>query len=331
MSSTSSVSDTIAVMKATQKYLYQFACPILMLFGTIGCILNLIIFTEKALRKNPCSIYFIAYNMANFLYIYSSLLALTLSVGYSIDVSIYNLIVCRLRIYTVSLFNTLSPFYLILASVDRVFITSSNALIRQRSTCRFAYLCIIIGTLFWALFHSHALIASNIKQIAPSSFLCYFQQGIHLVFVSYYSVIKETLALLLMIIFGLWSINNIRNLRHIRVVSNLSVSLTNAERSSHSTSSKDRQLIFMLLMDIIICASFSFAFAIFLIYQQITQNYIKSREQIQIENIVRNLCLFCSGTPFCTSFYANLIVSKTFRNEVKKAFSWKQIFCINSF
>ncbi|CAF5014836.1 unnamed protein product, partial [Rotaria sp. Silwood1] len=222
MSSTSSVSDTIAVMKATQKYLYQFACPILMLFGTIGCILNLIIFTEKALRKNPCSIYFIAYNMANFLYIYSSLLALTLSVGYSIDVSIYNLIVCRLRIYTVSLFNTLSPFYLILASVDRVFITSSNALIRQRSTCRFAYLCIIIGTLFWALFHSHALIASNIKQIAPSSFLCYFQQGIHLVFVSYYSVIKETLALLLMIIFGLWSINNIRNLRHIRVVSNLS-------------------------------------------------------------------------------------------------------------
>ncbi|CAF2843332.1 unnamed protein product [Rotaria sp. Silwood2] len=163
MSSPSSASDTIAAMKAAQKYLYQFACPVLMLFGTIGCVLNIIVFTQKALRQYPCSIYFIAYNVANFLYIYSSLLALTLSAGYSIDAGIYNLIVCRLRLYTVCVFNVLSPFYLILTSVDRIFVISSNALTRQRSTCRFAYLCIIIGTLFWALSHSHILIASNIR------------------------------------------------------------------------------------------------------------------------------------------------------------------------
>ncbi|CAF1234373.1 unnamed protein product [Rotaria sp. Silwood1] len=329
MSLASSASETIAAMKAAQKYLYQCGGPILMLIGTIGCMLNLIVFTQKALRKNPCSIYFIAYNVANFLYIYSSLLALTLSVGYSIDVSIYNLIICRLRLYTVSLFNTLSPFYLILASVDRIFVTSSNALTRQRSTRRFAYLCILIGTLFWALFHSHALIASNIRQLAPNAFLCYFQQGIHLVFVSYYAVIKETSTLLLMIICGLWSVKNIRNIQHVRGVTNLSTSRTTTEGSSHSASSKDRQLIFMLLLDIIICASFSFAFAIFLMYQQITQNYTKSSDQIQIENIVRNLCLFSAGIPFCTSCYANLIVSKTFRYEAKKALSWKRIFCIH--
>ncbi|CAF1667230.1 unnamed protein product, partial [Rotaria magnacalcarata] len=41
----------------------------------------------------------------------------------------------------------------------------------------------------------------------------------------------------------------------------------------------------MLLMTIGIYASFSFAYAIFLIYQQITQYCIKSAEQTQIETV----------------------------------------------
>ncbi|CAM4827781.1 unnamed protein product [Rotaria magnacalcarata] len=135
---------------------------------------------------------------------YSSLLALALSLGYnSYDPSIYILVLCRLRLYATVLFNMLSPFYLILTSIDRILVTSSNDRTRQRSTRCFACLCIIIGTLFWALFHSHALISSNIQKLAPNVFLCYFQQGSHLIFVSYYSIIKETSTLLLMIICGL--------------------------------------------------------------------------------------------------------------------------------
>ncbi|CAF1152433.1 unnamed protein product [Rotaria sordida] len=329
MSSIPLSSDTIALMKSAQKYLYQFGCPILMFIGTVSCIINLIVFTQKILRKNPCSIYFIAYNVANFIYIYSSLLALTLSVGYSIDASVYNLIICRLRLYTVTLFNILSPFYIILASIDRILITSSNALTRQRSTRRLAYLCIIIGTLFWALFHIHALIASSITQLAPNTFLCYFQPGVHLIFVSYYALIKETSSLSLMIICGLWSIKNIRSMGRVRMIVNTSVSKTTTGGSIQSNSSKDQQLMFMLLMDIIIYASFSFVFVIYLMYQQTTQNYIKNAERIQIETCIRNICLFSAGIPFCTSCYANLIVSKTFRSEAKKAISWKRILCIN--
>ncbi|CAF4306656.1 unnamed protein product, partial [Rotaria magnacalcarata] len=72
-----------------------------------------------------------------------------------------------------------------------------------------------------------------------------------------------------------------------------------------------------------------FAYAIFLIYQQITQYCIKSAEQTQIETVVRNLCLFSSGIPFCTSGYANLVVSKTLRREAKKSLSWKRMFSID--
>ncbi|CAF4129150.1 unnamed protein product [Rotaria sordida] len=111
----------------------------------------------------------------------------------------------------------------------------------------------MIGTLFWTLFHIHALILTNIVQLSPNVVLCYFQQGIYLTFIGYYSLVKELTTLLLMIICGLWSIMNVRSMRRVR----------------------DRQLILLLLMDIIIYTLFSFVFAIFLIYQQITQNLYK--------------------------------------------------------
>jgi hypothetical protein len=318
MASPSPSTDLVTAMQSAQKYLYQLGCPILILMGTVSCALNLIIFRQRTLRRNPCSIYFIAYNMANFLYIYSSLLSLTLNLGYNIDFSAHSLIICRLRLYITILLNCLSPFFLILAAIDRILVTSRNALTRQRSTRRLAYTCIILGTLFWALFHSHALIWTNVEQTGSTTFLCYFQAGVYLTFIGYYSLIKETLVFLLMLICGLWPIKNIRQIRRIAVAPNLSVSRTTGESNPHSTSSKDRQLILMLLMDIGVYTLFSFALAIFLMYQQITQNYIKSADQIQIEFIVRNLCLFSVGIPFCVGCYTNLLVSKTFRRKVKK-------------
>jgi hypothetical protein len=237
-----------------------------MLIGTVSCVLNLIVFSQRTLRRNPCSVYFIAYNMANFLYIYSSLLSLTLSIGYNIDLSAHILIICRLRLYITILFNCLSPFYLILAAIDRILVTSRNALTRQRSTRRLAYTCIILGTLFWALFHSHALIWTTITEIGPNIFLCYFEAGVYLTFIGYYSIIEEILAFLLMLICGLWSIRNIRKIRRVRAAPDLSISRTTVEGNAHLTSSKDRQLILMLLMDIGVYTLFSFTFAIFLMY-----------------------------------------------------------------
>ncbi|CAF0807250.1 unnamed protein product [Adineta steineri] len=329
MSSQASTTDIIILMKSIQLYLYEIGCVILIFLGTLGCIINLIVFTQKNLRKNPCSIYFIAYNIANFIYIYSSLISLTLSIGYKIDASIYNLILCRLRLYIIALSNCLSSYYLILASIDRIWITSHNAIVRRRSNRRFACIFIIIGTIFWTLFHIHALIFSTISQIAPNTFLCYYQSGGHLIFMGYYSIVKETTALLLLIICGLWSIKNIRKTRRVRIAPVLSVSGTTVGNNILS-SSKDRQLILMLFMDITIYILFSFSFAIFLMYQQITQNQLKTSDRIQIETIIRNICLFSSGIPFCLGCYTNLFISKTFRSEIKKIFLSRQFFCCNS-
>ena len=71
------------------------------------------------------------------------------------------------------LLDVLSPSYLILASIDRMLVTSPNIATRRRSTPRLAFICIISVTLFWILFHSHILFLANITQVAPNNFVCY--------------------------------------------------------------------------------------------------------------------------------------------------------------
>jgi hypothetical protein len=326
----SSSTATLAALNSAQYYLFRFASPVVIFFGSIGCIINLMVFTQKILRKNSCSIYFIAYNIANFIFIYGASFYVTLSVGYNIDASVQNLVLCRLRFYTTVLSNCLCSFYLVLASIDRVLITSSNARTRQRSTLRMAYICVIGGTIFWTLFHTHILILTNIIQTSANVLICYSQPGVDRIFLTYYSLTKELLALTLLIGCGLRSIKNIRNsARRLGAATGASASVTAVTNTTQPTSSKDKQLAFMLLMDTLIYGLFNSTFVIFLLYQQITQYYVKSFTQIQIENIVRNLAQFAATIPVSTSFYTNLIASKTFRNEVKKVLSWRRIFCIH--
>jgi hypothetical protein len=142
---------------------------------------------------------------------------------------------------------------------------------------------------------------------------------------------EEIVALSLMIFFGLWSIKNIRTTGRITATNDLSVPRIGGLRGNlQLISSKDRQMVLMLFMDITIYALFSCVYGIYLIYEQITQNDVKSDDRIQIERNVEYICLYIAGIPFCTSCYTNLIASKTFRNEVKKILSWERICCILS-
>ena len=136
---------------------------------------------------------------------------------------------------------------------------------------------------------------------------------------NYILLIKDVLALLLIIICGLWSIRNIQNRTRVRAAPDLSAGRTTGLGTGRFTS-KDRQLMLMLLMDIGIYVLFNCGVVTFLIYRQITLYYIKSRDQLDIEDSVKKLCLFSAAIPYCTSCYTSLIISKTFRNKMKKVF-----------
>ena len=277
----------IAYLVQIQTNFYRIGGPILMVIGTLSCTLSFMVFMRKNLRKNPCSIYLMAVNVSNILLIFTSISLSTLAIGYKIDPSLSNLRFCRFRYYVMFLFDILGPSYLILAAIDRVLLTSPNALTRQRSTPRLAYTCIIIATVFWTLMHLHAAIVTDIVQIRPGVSLCFFQLGMHLTVMTYYSlIIKGILIPLLMLIFGLWSVKNVRGVRQITSVSVVSGFSTAITRRTHTNHSKDRQLLRILLMDITVYVIFNGMIAIVLMYRQINGNKSMTLVEMQIQSLL---------------------------------------------
>ncbi|CAF1200559.1 unnamed protein product [Adineta ricciae] len=307
--------------------IYKIGGPILIAIGTLSCFICLSVFTRKSLRRNPCSIYLIASYLSNFLMIYTSILISTLGTGYNINPSAYNLVFCRFRYYITLVCDVLSPSYLIFAAIDRVFVTSRDALVRQRSTPRLAYLCIIVITLFWLIFHIHALVFTVIIDSASNIGVCYFQPGMYLTLISYYSmIIKAILIPLLMIILGLWTVSNVRALSNVAAITTHS-SLSGigaAMGGIRSARSKDRQLIKIILVDTSIYILFNTMISVLLVYQQVMQNQVQPYVQLYLQGFVMSVSVFSAYIPFCIGCYTNLFVSKTFRHEVKKLLTCQQ-------
>ncbi|UJR32655.1 hypothetical protein I4U23_020115 [Adineta vaga] len=300
----SSDADFIALLTRIQTDLYKIGGLILMCLGTISSIISLMVFTKKNLRKNPCAFYYIAVNIGNLFIIYTSFLSTTMQQGFNIDPSIYNLSFCRLRFYTILLFDVLSPTYLIFASIDRVLLTSQNALTRQRSTPRLASICILSITLFWSIGHTHLLLYTKIMQPLPNYFVCYFQYGIYLTIISYYLVIIKGICIpLCMLIFGLWTVQNVRNVGRITLaLNNLSIAVAVPTGNLRSTHSKDRQLIRILLIDISVYVIFSLMLSSVLMYEQITQYQAKNRAQTYLASFLISISTFSAYIPSCIGY-----------------------------
>ena len=219
----SSSLERILRLLSIQKNLYRFGGPIFVSIGAISGVMGLLVFNQKSLRKNPCSIYFTAYNVAILLLIFTSFLPLTLEIGYSITPATKSLFLCRLRLFTTFLFNCLCPYYLLLASIDRGLVTSPNARTRKRSTQCVAYMSILIGTLIWIIGLIHVPVFSTINYtLLVGRPVCYVQIGWYSKAISCVSLIKELVIPLLMIIFGMWSIQHIRSVRRALVSSDIS-------------------------------------------------------------------------------------------------------------
>ncbi|CAF1366797.1 unnamed protein product [Adineta steineri] len=302
-----------SLLISIQTNLYEYGGPILMILGTISCVLSLIVFTKKNLRKNPCAIYLVAYNTGNLLQIYTTALTGILSNGYNIDLTLYSLSFCHFHFYTQFVFTILSPSYLILASIDRILITSPNALIRQRSTLRLTYICIIGVTLFWLLFHIHTLFWTHNIEPAPNVIICSFEPGVYVAFINYYTIlIQDILIPLLMILFGVWTVRNLRKTRRV-ILATISKAIV-AARPTHS---KDSQFIRILIIDISIYIIFCAMMPPALIYIQILQARSPSFTEFQRSTLLLNFALFSSYFPYCVGFYTNFLVSRKFRTEVK--------------
>ena len=81
-----------------------------------------------------------------------------------------SIVLCKLFFYIAYVFSSYYPIVLILASVDRLLISSQNVDRRLYSSKRLAYLSISVSTLIWSIFCVHILIKVDIQQISATRF-----------------------------------------------------------------------------------------------------------------------------------------------------------------
>jgi hypothetical protein len=184
---------------------------------------------------------------------------------------------------------------------------------RQRSNHRLAYRSIAGVTLITVIFFVHLLVGVDISEIYPGYYLCYYQAGHYQTFVAYSNLIIDGIAPWFLL--SVFAVLTMRNLHRIHIAPVIAVSsTTNPHRS------KDRQLAIMLLSEIVTYIIFSSATPVYGIYQQVTQYYIKNVEQTAIETFVLHVVFLLTFVNPATSFYVNLLVSKTFRQKTTELF-----------
>jgi len=192
-------------------------------------------------------------------------------------------------------------------------VTSSNALTRQRSSHRLAYRSIAGVTFITVIFFVHLLVGVDIFEIYPGLYLCYYQAGNYQTFTDYSNLIIDGIAPWFLL--SVFAVLTMKNLHRIHITPVIAVSST-----TNPHQSKDRQLAIMLLAEIVTYIIFSSATPVYGIYQQITQYYIKSVERTAIETFVLTTVFLSTFVNPATSFYVNLLVSKTFRQKTTELF-----------
>ncbi|CAF1418576.1 unnamed protein product [Adineta steineri] len=289
MASSSTNENSYDYYTIIQNELYITICPILIGIGIIG------------------STYLIAFNISNFLSLIFGLLPPVLSYSINFDLSSSSVIYCKFRFYLSTIFSTLSPIYLVLASIDRVLITSTNALLRQRSTCSLAYWSIGITAIIGLLFYIQIFVRVNIQKIFTGVYFCYYDSDIiyGIVFVYSRLLINGLIPTFSMSVSAILTLKNINQLR------------INPTIRINNQLSKDRQLTVMLVSEIVIYVLFNFMTPVTLIYFQSTQYQMQTIQQQALNSFLIGVSFFLSYIPVSI----NLIVSKSFRQNIIKMFS----------
>jgi hypothetical protein len=281
---------------------------ILVGIGSVSAVLRCIVFAQKTMRQNPGSIYFISYNLSSLLLLFAALFPSVVSNISNYNLSSYNIPYCKIFYYGSIMFLTLSRYCLVLTSVDRVLVTSSNVLTRQRSTHRLAYWSIVGVTLIISLYCIHLPVRVNIYELYPGYSICYFQPYNYRVFLTYSNlVIAGLVPWLLLSVFAILTLRNLHRV-HIQPVNA-------AQAAMNTRRSKDRQFAVMLLFEIIIFFLSTAASLIFGIHLQITQYQTKDGQQQAFEQFLQGIFYLCGFVPGATTFYVNLAVPKTFRQK----------------
>ena len=297
--------------------LNRWIAPVIFVLGVMGNLFNLMIFTRGIFLKQSCSLYFLAISINNLIMFLIGLSTRILDEGFQVNLFGGNSnIYCSIRTYLVYALFAISSWFFVCASLDRFYSTNQSALQRQRfcsTYMAFKMVCLTVSGCM--LVHIHLLIYYKyFYKLNPYNQLaltCTANDTVYNIFFSFFMLIFYSLfPPILMSIIGFLTLNNIRkSRRHI----NPSINQTGQRRDKN-------QLLKSLSIQIIILIILTTPHSCYWVYMALTtsQNSMKTNIIRAYEAFILHIVRLLLYVNYGSSFYIQMIISKTFRKEFCK-------------
>ena len=293
-----------------QQFLTRYVLALFWILGITGNLFNLAIFCQKHLRSNSCAIYFLSTSAVNFLLMLIGLMPVILASYISYDLASYSSTYCKFRSYLIHALLMMSRSSVALACLDRFVLCSHHARIRALGQRRSAMRILAATCALWLLVPVHVLFGIDIQMPGRR---CGAAGTYSIVHSAYVTVVTLT-PLLVMIVFSTLAIRNLRMAR-LRVYPHAMLANSN---QAVRIRRRDAQFVIILTAEVLLYVVSTALFPVYTVYMTVTANATKTSTRTAVEGFVRYIVLsFLIYVNSCSTFYAQLVASKAFRQECK--------------
>ncbi|CAF1500114.1 unnamed protein product [Rotaria magnacalcarata] len=288
-----------------------FAGILMYIFGSIGNILNICVFTKWCRSKNkskssfPCgasnsSLYLLGSSISNLIVIIYPLLTRILLDGYELDTTERNeFLICKLRYFILHTFDLTSLACICLATFDRYLISSREVRLRKLITTRRRTQSIIL--ILVVLFGIHSIPVLKYYRVSKAGYCTIVS-----ITYSYYYLYTFQIVLHGIIPIIFLSVFGLLTLRQLRIISK--------RKNRYGLNNSDKQLSRMLLL-------LSLAIVLSSIPYCIEQSYYvlfngNDRKQTSVFFLFHVTCSILFYANPVSSFYVYYISTRNFRVQV---------------
>ena len=296
----------------------RYMTLLIFLFGTIGNLLNIIVFIQPALRLNPCAVYFLGSSASGLGIILVGLPSRIIAGWTLIDPASTNSWFCKTRIFLLYSCRTTLVWLLVFATIDRWFSSSAELHRRRLSSYKNAFHSMLIIAVLSFILWIEIIICYD-ADVTHAPLKCYGKtDACRMLNDIIYASSTVMIPSLLMLIFGLLTIRNIhRSYRAIQPVRNTTSATSEVRRGKRSRNRRsEASLTRMLLLQIILLTLCSMPQAIHQFYLSFTINANKTLYRIAIENFIVNLDFLLTYVGNGISFYIYTLHGTVFRQTL---------------
>ncbi|CAF2967802.1 unnamed protein product [Rotaria sp. Silwood2] len=289
-----------------QKYLTRYGMTTYVTFGNIGLFFNILIFSQSAHRRNSCSLYILFMSFCSSIGLNSAVIPVIYALDHPNPLS-YSLVFCKLQYYLRHVFSQSMRTFLVLACVDRYATSSNRVYIRSFSRYQVAIRIIPLMILFWLLLGIFPTMLYSV-----TNGVCDANNGLpNILYSGYIMTVLGIFPLVSLITFGILMVMNLKEVRARARSLNNGNTMTILRK-------RDRDMLRMLLTELIIYICTTIPNTVVLIYKAVVQNTVHSGERQYMESFIFFLTrVFLLYFNNGLSFWIYLSTSRSFRLEFK--------------